>query len=156
VHMVDVQCGNQTIRLFHVHLEARDVTTRQQQAQELLAFVHQVGTPTSVLIGTFNAALPETTGTSTDANPARDKTMDIIITGLRSRLRVATDNGLTSPAAAPRTRLEHVLVGSGLRALETRVIALDESISNHVPVVVHLRWALPLVVSNGRSTHERL
>jgi endonuclease/exonuclease/phosphatase family metal-dependent hydrolase len=156
VQMVDVQCGHQTIRLLHVHLDAHDAATRQQQARELLAFVRQVETPTSVLMGAFNAALPEAAGVSTDADAARDQTMDIIITGLRGRFRIVTDNGLTSAATTPRARLEHVLTGSGLRAPEAHVIPLREPISEHLPVVVRLRWALPLMVSNGRSAHERL
>jgi endonuclease/exonuclease/phosphatase family metal-dependent hydrolase len=142
VQMVDVQCGNQTIRLLNVHLTAHDPVTRQQQARELVAFVHQVETPTSVLMGAFNASLPD---------PAEEQTMDIVLTGLHGRFRVPPN-----AVATAYGRLEHVLIGSGLQALETQVMAPEEPLSAHLPLVVRLRWALPLIMSNGRSTHERL
>jgi endonuclease/exonuclease/phosphatase family metal-dependent hydrolase len=149
VQMVDVQCGNQTIRLLNVHLTAHDPVTRQQQAQELVAFVHQAETPTSVLMGAFNAALPGTA--EAGASSAQDQTMDIVLTGLHGRFRVPPNMATTT-----HSRPEHVLIGSGLQALETQAIALEAPLSAHLPLVVRLRWALPLIMSNGRSTHERL
>lgn len=151
VQMVDVQCSSQTIRLLSVHLEARDAATRQQQARELVAFVRQVATPASVLVGAFNAPIPDAAATGTDAALARDQTMHIVLTGLRDRFRVPTD-----AATVPRSGPEHVLIGDGLRALKTQLLALHEPGTAHLPLVVHLHWALPLVMSNGRSTHERL
>jgi endonuclease/exonuclease/phosphatase family metal-dependent hydrolase len=142
VQMVDVQCGSQTIRLLNVHLTAHNPVTRQQQAQELVDFVRQAETPTSVLMGAFNAALPGT---------AEDQTMDIVLTGLHDRFRVPPNTAAPVPC-----RLEHVLIGSGLQALETQVIALAAPLSAYLPLVVRLRWTLPLLMSNGRSTHERL
>jgi endonuclease/exonuclease/phosphatase family metal-dependent hydrolase len=142
VQMVDVQCGSQTIRLLNVHLTPHDPVTRQQQAQELVAFVRQAETPASVLMGAFNAALP---------GAAEDQTMDIVRTGLDGHFRVPANM-----AAAAHGRLEHVLIGSGLQALEMQVLALEAPLSAHRPLVVRLRWALPLLMNNGRSTHEHL
>jgi endonuclease/exonuclease/phosphatase family metal-dependent hydrolase len=142
VQMVDVQCGNQTIRLLNVHLTTHDPVTRKQQAQELVAFVRQVETPASVLMGAFNAPLP---------GSAEDQTMDIVCTGLQGRFRVPANT-----AANAHGRPEHVLIGRGLQALETQVMLPEAPLSAHLPLVVRLRWALPLIMSNGRSTHERL
>jgi endonuclease/exonuclease/phosphatase family metal-dependent hydrolase len=151
VQMVDVQCGNQTIRLLNVHLTAHDAATRQQQARELVAFVHQVETLTSVLMGAFNAAFPGTAEAGTNTGSAQDQTMDIVRTGLHGRFRTPP-----KAAATAHCRLEHVFIGSGLQALEMQAMALDTPLSAHRPLVVRLRWALPLIISNGRSTHERL
>jgi endonuclease/exonuclease/phosphatase family metal-dependent hydrolase len=155
VQLVDVQCGSQTVRLLNVHLEGNDAITRQRQAQELVAFVRQVETPTSVLMGAFNAVVLR--ASEADTNPAGtpDRTMESISDRLQGRFRVAVDEALTYAASISRSHPHHVLIGSGLRALKTRSIDLDEPVSNHLPLVVHLRWVLPMVAGNGRSPHER-
>jgi len=73
--------------------------------------------------------------------------MHIITEGVRGRFRLVTEADSTAPASGPRPCLGHVFVGSGLRALEHNVITLDEPVSAHLPVVLHVRWNLPLVIS---------
>ena len=143
VQMVDVQCGTRTVRLFNVYLDVRDVVTRQQQARELVAFVQQVGTPTSVFMGAFNVAVAD------PATDAPDQTMAIITEGLQGRFRLVADGDVTDPAASPQSRQAHVLTGSGVRALETRVLSLDASVSDHLPLVAHLRWDAPRALPGG-------
>ena len=144
VQMVDVQCGAQMIRLFNVHLHGAEATTRQQQAQALVAFVQPVSTSSSVLMGSFNAAVQSS-----------DTTMCFIIDGLRERYRIAKDMGLTYPATAPHSRLDQVFTASGLEVLETRVARQALPVTDHLPLVTHLRWQLPMFMQDGRSTHER-
>ena len=134
VQMVDVQCGGRTVRLLNVHLELYDVATRQRQAEELVAFVRQVATPNCVLMGAFQAVL----ATHGVPDSGQDRTMEMITTGLRDRLRIVADTSPTYPAAAPRDRLDHVLVGPGLQAVETQVIRLDTPVSDHLPLLVSL------------------
>jgi endonuclease/exonuclease/phosphatase family metal-dependent hydrolase len=136
VQMVDVHCGMQTIRLFNVHLGARESATQQRQAQELLTFVQQMATPTSVLIGTFNA---------------ERHIMQVITEGLRSRFRMVADTPPIAPAPAPHTRLVHVFSGSAVHVLECSSVSLGEPVSAHRPVVLHVRCSLPLTISNGRG-----
>lgn len=150
VQMVDVQCGGRTLRLLNVHLEPHDVATRQRQAEELVAFVRQVATPNCVLMGAFQAV--SAAGGVSDS--AQDRTMEMITTGLRDRLRLVTDTSPTYPAAAPRDRLDHILVGPGLQAVEPQVILLDTPVSDHLPLLVHLRWALPLTSQPRSQNHE--
>jgi endonuclease/exonuclease/phosphatase family metal-dependent hydrolase len=156
VQMVDVQCGHQTVRLFNVHLESSDAVTRQRQAQEVVAFVHQMATPASVLMGAFKAVILHASEAGTAPACAPDRAMERLSGGLQGRFQVATDEVLTSSAGLPHSRPHDVLIGSGLHTLERRIIALDEPVSNHLPLVVHLRWALPMVANNRRSNHERL
>jgi endonuclease/exonuclease/phosphatase family metal-dependent hydrolase len=139
VQMVDVQCGSQTVRLFHVHLDARDAATRQQQARELVTFVQQVETPTSVCMGAFNVAVAD------PATDAPDQTMAIMTEGLQGRFRMVADHALTSPAASPPSRQAQVLTGSGVRALETRILTLDDPVPDHLPMVTHLHWGGKIV-----------
>jgi endonuclease/exonuclease/phosphatase family metal-dependent hydrolase len=149
VQMVDVQCGTQTMRLFNVHLDAHHVTTRQRQAGELVEFVRQRETPASILMGVFHPAVRRVSPDSREPDASPDQAVGIILDALHGHFRAVPDDG--PPASLPR-----LLVGSGVRAVETRVMPVQASISVHTPLVVQLRWAIPLVVSNGRSHHERL
>jgi endonuclease/exonuclease/phosphatase family metal-dependent hydrolase len=153
VQMVDVQCGTQTIRLFNVHLDTHDVTTRQRQARELTEFVRQVATPASILMGVLHPAARRASPASHAPELSPDQAIGTILDALQGRFRAVPDDGLPAPVLAP---LPYLLVGSGVRVVETRVMAPEESISAHAPLLVQLRWALPLVMSNGRSHDERL
>jgi hypothetical protein len=154
--MVDVQCGTQTLRLFNVYTGAHDSAARQRQVRELVEFVRQAATPLSVLIGAFHIASRRTAGEGRDTDPSADPTMRLVLDGLSDRFRAVTADELPAPATASRVSVPHILIGSGVRAVETHLMPLPEPISTHLPLVVHLRWALPLVISNGRSRHERL
>ena len=156
VHMVDVQCGAQTIRLLHVHLDTRGAAVRQPHTQELVAFVREVTTPTSVLMGFCNHAWASASPPGAAPHGLPDQIMDTLIDGLSGRLRMVTDSGASSPAPPPPWGSAHLLLGRGLRAGETRAIPLDQPISDRHPVVAHLRWAVPLTVSDARNTHERI
>lgn len=156
VQMVDIQCGGRMVRLLNVHLEPHDGATRQRQAQELVAFVRQVATPHCVLMGAFHSVASEATAMHGAPSLQLDQTMDIITTGLRDRLRLVADMSPGYPADAPRYRLDHVLVGPGLQTVETQVIMLDEPVSAHLPLLVRLRWALPLATPNRSNNHEPL
>ncbi|MGE3540917.1 MAG: endonuclease/exonuclease/phosphatase family protein [Candidatus Tectimicrobiota bacterium] len=144
--MVDVQCSQRPLRVINVHLEPGDIPTRQRQAHELAAFARQVATPNSVLMGTFNGVIAA-------ATPSHDQTMEVITSSLRDRLRLVPDSLPTYPADEPRDRLDHVFVGPGLQVLETRVIALEAPSAAHLPLLVRLRWTLPLAPPNGSHTH---
>lgn len=154
--MVDVQCGSRTLRLLNIHLEPSDVATRQRQAQELVTFARRVATPNSLLMGTFNSVIAEDAAARPHAKASQDRTMDIITTSLRDRLRVVSDVLPTYPAEAPRQRLDHVFVGPGLQTLETQVVPLEVPIAAHLPLLVRLRWALPLAQPNGSHVHADL
>ena len=98
VQMVDVQCGARMVRLLNVHLEPHDMATRQRQAEELVAFVRQVATPNCVLMGAFQAV----SAAHGVPDSGQDRTMEIITTGLRDRLRVVADTSPTySGCSAP-------------------------------------------------------
>jgi endonuclease/exonuclease/phosphatase family metal-dependent hydrolase len=154
--MVDMQCGDRTVRFLNVHLEPRDTATRQRQAQELVAFVRQVATPNCVLMGALNSVASEITARPDGSAVSQDRTLDIITSGLRDRLRLVTDMYSPSPPEALHYRREHALVGPGLQAVETQVVMPDEPVSAHLPLLVRLRWALPLLTQNRRPHHEHL
>lgn len=131
VQMVDVQCGPHALRLLHTHLEPHEAATRHRQAQEVVTFVRQVATPNTVLLGAWQP-------TEAGLDPA----LDLLHAGLRDRFRLAT------AAGAP----DQALVGSGLQALATQV--LPTPIPGPGPVLLRLRWALPLTTSHGSRLHE--
>jgi hypothetical protein len=147
--MVDVQCGNQSLRLLHGHLAVHHTAVRRQQARELVDFVRQVGTPTSVLMGALHTAGTGGQASGMGQNGTTDEAMEIIMSGLRSRFRSVPE--AAAPPGAPRAWL-----GSGLRALETWAMPLNEPVQAPPPLVVRLHWTLPMVITNGRSTHEHL
>jgi len=149
--MVEVLCGERTVRLFNVHLAAHDVCTRQQQAHALVTFVQQTAIPNCVIMGAFNSV-----GANPAAESLQDRTMEIIGTGLRDRVRLAVGTASAPPLAVPGVRLEPVLVGPGLRALETQSLPLDTPSMDHVPLVISLRWALPPEVTHDNHYQIRL
>src|SRR5262245_28027236 len=156
VQMVDMQCGDRTVRFLNVHLEPRDTAARQRQAQELVAFVRHVATPNCVLMGALNSVASEVTAGPDGPAVSQDRTLDIITSGLRDRLRMVTE---MHPPSRPEPRYycrEHALVGPGLQIVETQVVMPDEPVSDHLPLLVRLRWSLPLVTQNRRPHYEHL
>jgi endonuclease/exonuclease/phosphatase family metal-dependent hydrolase len=156
VQMVDVQCGERMVRLLNVYLEPCDTATRQRQAQELVAFVRHVATPNCVLMGAFNSDALEASTIFGDPELRLDQTMEIITTGLRDRLRLVGHTSPTFPAEAPRYRRDHALIGPGLQTVDTQVVGLNQPVSNHLPLLVHLRWALPLAAQHQSNNHGHL
>lgn len=144
VQMVDVQCGATTLRLLNVHLDRRDAATRQRQARALVAFVRDVRTPTSVLMGAFNTAIDA-------GDMAHDQTMPIILAELGGHFRLVAETGEVSTANAPHDGVNHALVGPGLHPRDTRIIDVGEPVSDHLPLTLHLGWTLPLMAANGRN-----
>src|SRR6266852_1559233 len=153
VQMVDMQCGDRTVRFLNVYLEPRDTVTRQRQAQELVAFVRHVATSNCVLMGAFNSVAAEVTARPAGPAVSQDRTLDIITSGLRDRLRMVTEMHSPSLPEPLYYCREHALVGPGLQTLETQVVMPDEPVSDHPPLLLRLRWALPLVTQN-RSPHH--
>jgi endonuclease/exonuclease/phosphatase family metal-dependent hydrolase len=156
VQMVDMQCGDRTVRLLNVYLEPHDAATRQRQAQELVAFVRHVATPNCVLMGALNSVAPEVAAGSDDPAVSQNRTLDMLTSSLRDRLRMVTEvHSPTAPEPLYYHR-EHALVGPGLQTVEARVVTPDVPISDHLPLLVRLRWALPLLTQNRRLHHEQL
>jgi hypothetical protein len=86
-------------------------------------------------MGAFNVAVADpATGTP-------DQTMAIMAEGLQGRFWILADGGLTHPAASPPSRQAHILTGSGVCALETRILTLDDPLADHLPMVAHLSSA---------------
>ena len=154
VQMVDMQCGERSVRLLNVHLEPRDTATRQRQAQELVTFVRHVATPNCVFMGALSRAASEATGRHADPTIGQDRTMDIITSGLRDRLRLVTSTDVASRMETPAYRREYALIGPGLQTVGTQVVRPDEPGSDRLSLVVRLRWALPLVTQNRSPHHE--
>ncbi|MBM3224966.1 MAG: endonuclease/exonuclease/phosphatase family protein [Candidatus Tectomicrobia bacterium] len=140
VQMVEVQCGSRTARLLNVDLEAHEPATRQRQAQELVAFVRQVATPNCVLMGALHGA---------------DQALESLITGLRDRLRRVVETESPSHELLPPVRLQHALVGPGLQTVEVQRLAPEgTSVSGDRPLLVRVRWALPLTSQHRSTNHE--
>ena len=148
VQMVDVQCGRHSLRLLNVHLEARRVAGRQRQMRALVRFARNVHTTTSVLMGAFNCGVSSLAAVGDhEQNISVHSTMALIIHELQDRFRMVPTSAGTSPSVAARYHLDHALVGSGLSPLETRLIPVDASVSDRLPLVLYLRWTLPLMSS---------
>jgi endonuclease/exonuclease/phosphatase family metal-dependent hydrolase len=141
VQMVDVQCGATTLRLLNVYLEPQG-TARQPQARALGAFVREVYTPASVLMGTFSTAAEDS---------SLDQITSMLIAELGERFRGVTAQGdRPAPAMSHEYRVG-AWVGSGLHALEARPAELSEPVTAPLPLTLRLRWALPLVAMNGKG-----
>src|SRR5262249_8568044 len=150
VQMVDMQCGGRTIRVLNVQLEPHDIATRQRQAEELVTFVRQVATPNCVLMSAFQSTAHGASGITPD------RTMEIITTGLRDCLRIVADTRSAPVAGVSRERLNHVLIGPGLQTVDAHVVMLDQPVSDHLPLLVRLRWALPLAQPHRSNTDAHL
>ena len=124
VQMVDVQCGGTTLRLLQVDGGTHDAIVSRRQLQALASFIRDVQTPASVLM-------------ATQPTPLAQLSME-----LEHRFRVVTD-GVSSSGVA------RALVGAGLNPLETRVLPVAAPVLAHAPLVLHLRWALPLMGMHG-------
>jgi Endonuclease/Exonuclease/phosphatase family len=124
VQLVDVQCGGTTLRLLQVDGGTHAASLSRRQLRVLASFIRDVQTPASVMM----AAQPA---------PLAQLSME-----LDHRFRVVTDG--TSASGIAR-----VLVGFSLNPLEARVLPVEASVLGQAPLVLHLRWALPLIGLNG-------
>src|SRR4030095_14078925 len=109
------------IRFLNVHLEPHDTATRQRQAQELVAFVRHVATPNCVLMGALNSVASEVPAGPEGPAVSQDRTLDIITSGLRDRLRLVTEMHPPSRPELLYYGREPALVGPGLQTVETQV-----------------------------------
>src|SRR5262249_27157219 len=134
VQMVDMQCGERTVRLLNVHLEPRDAATRQCQAQELVAFVRHVATPNCVCMGAFTSGASAVSGRHAEPTSGQDHSMDIITSGLRDRLRLVTHTPSVSAAEPGDYRRAYALIGPGLQTVDTQGVTPDEPVSDHLPL----------------------
>lgn len=156
VQMVDMQGGDRTVRFLNVHLTPHDAVTRQRQAQELVAFVRQVATPNCVLMGALNGVASAVAARSEASAVSPDRTLDMLTSSLRDRLRMVTEMHPPTVPEPLHYHREHALVGPGLQTVEARVVTPDEPVSDYLPLLVRLRWALPLITPSRRPHHEQL
>jgi endonuclease/exonuclease/phosphatase family metal-dependent hydrolase len=154
VQMVDMQCGERSVRLLNVHLEPRDPLTRQRQAQELVTFVRHVATPNSVCMGAWHRVAAAGSGRHAEPASSQDRAMEIITSGLRDRFHLVTGTNAASLVEIPAYHRDYALIGPGLQTVETQFMRLDEPVSDRLPLMVRLRWALPLVTQNRSPHHE--
>jgi len=110
----------------------------------LVTFARQVATPNCVLMGAFQSVAAGVSMLHGVSGVIPDRTMEIITTGLRDRLRTVADTRPPSAAGVPYDRLDHVLIGPGLQIVDAHAVMLDKPVSDHLPLLVRLRWALPL------------
>jgi endonuclease/exonuclease/phosphatase family metal-dependent hydrolase len=124
VQMVDVQCGGTTLRLLQVDGGTHDASMSRRQLQALASFIRDVQTPASVMMAAQPALLAQ------------------LLLELEHRFRIVTDGTSSSGVA-------RALVGVGLNPLKTRALPVEASVLGQAPLVLHLRWALPLIGLNG-------
>ena len=136
VQMVDVQCGTHTVRLLHVHMGSSQRDGAKRQARALAHFVRDVTTPTSVLLG-----MPE---------PTTSPFIVALTQEFQEHLRLVSEASATSAPPAGCA-----FVGTGLQPLEIRTLPMDTPVSDHPPVTLHLRWALPVLRLNGKNKQAR-
>lgn len=136
VQMVDVQCGDTTLRLLHAHIETRRHAIRQHQMRQLAAFVHDARTPSCILMGTLRDVAQDDTVSGLMADPPNPL----------HAVTAPTDNLAFEIAA---TQPDAVLIGRSLQAQEARIVPVEAPISNHLPLALYLRWELPLMTVLG-------
>ncbi len=136
VQMVDVQCGATTLRLLNAYVEARHHRTRQRQMRQLSAFAFDARTPSCILMGSLR-------------DVGQDDTVSGLMTAPPNPLHavIASADDLAFEIAA--TQPDAVLIGRSLQAQEARIVPVEPSISNHLPLALHLRWELPLMTVLG-------
>lgn len=132
VQMVDVQCGATTLRLLNTHLDARRAGVRQRQMRQLAAFVHGVRTPACILMGSLRQA-------------AQDETLADLLTDPPNPLHVVTAPIDSREMHVVGMQSDSVLLGRSLKALETRLVAVETPMSDELPLALHLRWELSVM-----------
>ena len=145
VQQVDVQCGTQTVRLFNVHLSGGAGEDQLRQARLLVAFVQQMATANSVLMGSLQAD-----------TASSDVAMTFIAEGLRNRMHRIDDKRPAPPEMPSYSRFDHLFVAAGLQHLETEVLLPQQPVTMHPALLTQLRWHLPMLTQDGRNSHERL
>jgi hypothetical protein len=91
-------------------------------------------------MGALNSVAPDVMGRSASA-VSQDRILDLIPSGLRDRLRMVTEMPSPSQPGSLYSHQEYALVGPGLQMVETQVVLPDEPVSDHLPLLLRLRWA---------------
>jgi len=136
VQMVDVQCGAILLRLLHVYLDPQQRTRYPQDLQALGTFIREVYTPTSVLMGTDHPIANR---------PASDASLPTFMTALGERCRAVVAPGHHAATAELQPHPGYALVGSDLQPLDAWTTEVHALLSVHPPLMLRLRWALPLL-----------
>jgi endonuclease/exonuclease/phosphatase family metal-dependent hydrolase len=117
-----VHSGDDTLRIYNVHLTTDDAAMRAAQARTITARMLVDGAPTAVVAGDLNAAGERTT-------------LDVFAV----RELVDPPGPPTSPALVPHQRLDAVLVPASAVAVEVNTPAGGPrwaELSDHLPVLV--------------------
>lgn len=138
VQMVDVQCGNTVLRLVQADFGWPHRQSFPRQLQALLAFVQDVQTPTSLLMGFASTSDPSLLWTQIESE-------------LGDRFRLIGQDGHVSSDSASSSLVAPALVGAGLSVLDSQVVTVDEPLSHEPPQLLRLRWGLPVMGMNGSS-----
>lgn len=152
IERVDVSIGDRTIALLNIHLEAWDVSTREEQIKVLKNYMDKIDLPI-ILGGDFNTVPPDaikTSGFSDDpaANYANEQTLSWFYKNeseLVTPTLTSTDQNpfdlFTFPSNLPDRLIDHIfLKGGNMSFLEYRVAKEAGLASDHLPVMARINY----------------
>lgn len=136
--IVDVDLGEKKFSLVNVHLEAFDVSSRQEQAHELVNLLKTLQGPVLVA-GDFNSIPPEAVQkTNFIGDPESDYRQDHTIQIIRSGIPEFTEapaSGFSFPADTPNQRLDAIFAFQGAKILNGHIVNEAQLASDHLPVL---------------------
>ena len=135
-----VQIGERSLVVINLHLEAFDAPTRQQQTEFVLQLAETYGQQQPVLLlGDFNSAVNR-------AEEGEPRSIATVLDSSALAAAVTTDQlaqpeQLTFPSDEPQYKLDYVFyTPDSLEVLDVQVLTAATQASDHLPVVVRLRF----------------
>ncbi|MEM7675653.1 MAG: endonuclease/exonuclease/phosphatase family protein [Myxococcota bacterium] len=152
VHHVEAQHPLGPITLANAHLEAFDAANRLNQASRAREILDALGSNALIFGGDMNSVPPESpTKHDYPDEPQTDHRSDETVEVLRSTKAVddtlppqtmtATPSAwFTFPAHAPNRKLDYIFASDRFEVVSTKVVSEINDASDHLPVVVELRF----------------
>ena len=135
-----VQIGERSLVVINLHLEAFDAPTRQRQTEFVLQLAETYGQQQPVLLlGDFNSAVNrEAEGEPRSITTVLDSP---ILAAAVPPDQLAQPEQFTFPSDKPQHKLDYVFyTPDSLEVLDVQVLSAAAQASDHLPVVVRLRF----------------
>lgn len=144
VERVNISIGDKKIAFLNTHLEAWDISAREEQIKIIARYIKEIKFPI-ILAGDFNTITQEDPikngfADEPEADYSKEQTFNWLFSKIPSLKYPHIKEVYTFPSNAPTRRLDHIfLLGDNLQFESFRVVDEAKTASDHLPVMAKIK-----------------